>query len=234
MEFHHFPRFVVQTILDFMTPVELSGMDCYLNGIKSCKEKSSLLYSIAKLLVLKTDRKIDAKLIPMLMQFHALPKSAVEIILAHLTQADMSALVWYLGPTKQCNEKASLLNSIAKASQLKTYKFGLCPKQEPLLLWGSQQWGLPKKIKLSQKESPPKNCPIVSPSYKKRKFVLAYKCPSSLQTVGPRGLDNRPAWITRTETSDFFLIGPWGIPHEWYDSCCSNSRGGEGKCCKNK
>jgi hypothetical protein len=43
-----------------------------------------------------------------------------------------------------------------------------------------------------------------------KKFVLTKHLPKSQVSVGPRGLDNRPAWITRDIEHDFLLVPKYG------------------------
>jgi ABC-type transporter Mla MlaB component len=224
MKFHALPRLVVEMILDWVTQADLSGLASYLNVVKHCEEKASLLHSIAKVLQLKTCRPIDAKLIPMLMGFHGLPSLVVEMILHWVTQADLSGLACYLGSVDRCKEKVSLLDSIAKVSQLKTYELAL-PRVEPVM--STAGWGRSTIIHyihpMTRKKVSPKN----------KRFVWAYKIPPQAQrSVGVRGIDNRPAWITRGKNADFLLVGSWGVPDLRYDDGSSKCSPGEwGKGC---
>jgi hypothetical protein len=43
-----------------------------------------------------------------------------------------------------------------------------------------------------------------------KKFVKVKHLPKSQFSVGPRGLDNRPAWITRDNEHDFLLVHQYG------------------------
>ena len=63
--------------------------------------------------------KIDAQLMPVLMGFHGFPRLAVETILGFMTAAELSGMAEYLNGVKRCEEKASLLRSMVKVSQLK-------------------------------------------------------------------------------------------------------------------
>jgi hypothetical protein len=272
-----FPRLVAENILQWLNPADLSNLACYLKIAKDCKEKASLLLAIAKLSPILC-RIIDAKLIPMLMGLHGLPPVVLEMILDWLRQAELSALVWYLGPVERCEEKASLLHSIARVSQLKTYELALPPKNRsaaaaglrppplPPALWGKPRpnpppnpamfgrpttkppnpamWGRPatKPHNPAMWEwgkqpnnprpppysgwgnpSPPKPTGAWGRQKKNQRFVVAKRFPHTQRTVGPRGLDNRPAWITRGKDEDFFLVGTWGLPGLWYE-------GGDSRC----
>ena len=132
IRFHDLPRSVLEKVLDWETPAELYSLSWYLNGIDLSEEKVSLNYSIGKVFYRKTCCRTDAKLVPMLMGMHNLPLSISEMVLSWLTQAELSGLASYLGPVKRCEEKASLLGSIAKVSQLKTYELAVRKIEPPL------------------------------------------------------------------------------------------------------
>jgi hypothetical protein len=127
------------------------------------------------------------------------------------------------------------VESIAKVSQVKTYELGtekpIIPTVAKPSEWGHPvnekpiiptapippipppgEWGTPwGRVKPPVPPIPPPGewgAPWgrVKPTIKKKFVKTKSFLPQSQVSVGPRGLDNRPAWITRGMDHDFILV----------------------------
>jgi hypothetical protein len=199
---HGLPKVVIEGILGYLTQRELSGLPALMMQLErkgvlrvrlgSVVDSARLYRAVRDDSVVK--RAEEGVRVGMVFTF-ALPEDVHQL----KNIQEIEEIIdegWAQGVIRD------FVEVIAKVSQVKTYELAIeeIPVLPKNLGWGEkpqkpQSWGRSKNPK-----------PVDNPKPKIRKFVTKVKVPSSQVSVGPRGLDNRPAWITRNIENDFLLV----------------------------
>jgi hypothetical protein len=122
----------------------------------------------------------------------------LEVVLAHLDQRDLSRLATIMMPMEVTEEVLIVRNGIVKTSAHKNDGI--------MRLWEEGRIGYEDFHK------------------ENKSFIFLTKFPKCQAIIGPRGIDNRPAWLTCTRNEDFRILEQglvkyvgwkdkeWGIP----------------------